>query len=157
MKTINDFSLFPMNDSYTQALFCGRSTEDNTLVYGCLLTRKEMNKQTNEIETTCYLSNENHSKELNTLSFIKVHPNSIGQYTGIQDKNEFRVYSGDIVKRALEEYVVLWDKVNARFELCTKQLNPVCGFNKHGEQFIEVIGRLSDNMNWLDEEVFLNV
>ncbi len=78
-----------------------------------------------------------------------VHKESIGQFTGLLDKNGKEIYEGDIVEwqpknGAKERTVVNWDNERTRFAC------DVYGFNeKETKERIEVIGNIYENPSLL--------
>lgn len=116
-------------------------------VYGSLIT--------GEIDTSIW------SNDL--VDDVDVDPATVGQYTGLTDKNGVRIFEGDVVRYIDpdtqeydigEKYVVGWDEDEAcvLFE-CFVYGKSICYdvFNKRQGENLEVVGNTFDNPDLLKE------
>lgn len=84
---------------------------------------------------------------------IPVHKESVGQYTGIKDRNGRKIFEGDIIQRAWNGYPtiyrVVFDGLLAAFIGEVKPYGQFTTFDGDGEYF-EVIGNVFENENLLE-------
>lgn len=78
-----------------------------------------------------------------------VNPKTIGQYTGLTDKNGTRIFEGDIVDIIPEDEpsVIKWDDDSARFVIinsCERD------FDNYWGHELEIIGNIHDNPELLE-------
>ena len=112
-----------------EILFRGKSIDDGEWLQGDLYHRND------EV-----LIN-NFQKGFN----ISVNPETIGQFTGLTDKNGKKIFEGDICKVGNLIYKVVFEYSCWWFKILSNRVYCCPAFNSHCGEHCEVIGNVHDN------------
>ena len=134
-----------------EILFRGKREDNGEWVYGWLGHLHCHNPQANTISSVYFTEiTEGHNNKMNIIVGYK----TVGQYTGLIDKNGKKIFEGDIIKiylyepKGLANYEVgciKYDNTKARFVFCTKEGN----YSIDNSNAFEVIGNIHDNPDLL--------
>lgn len=90
---------------------------------------------------------------LATWRDYNVDPESVGQYTGLKDKNSKEIYDGDICRTKEGYFIVKWhNKACAFMAYNLKSYAPFSWFSNVETTGIEVVGNVHDNPELLKEK-----
>lgn len=91
-------------------------------------------------------------KDENELSY-DVQPETVGQFTGLYDKNGKEIYDGDICRTKEGYFIVKWhNKACAFMAYNLKSYAPFSWFSNVETTGIEVVGNVHDNPELLKEK-----
>lgn len=82
---------------------------------------------------------------------------TVGQYTGLKDKNDAKIFEGDVVKCTsrfdAEDMVVIFEAAEFHLVDCQRYKNytECCGYRYFGTLETEVIGNIHDNPELLKQ------
>lgn len=125
-----------------EILFRGKNADNGEWVYGYYAHFKDMHDVKADIIYTGYA--DAHMGSI-LPDCYDVNPKTVGQYTGLTDKNGTKIFEHDIVRIAVcgtyDNYVISYDKENARFVVGDTGFT----FWSYISTKIEVIGNIHDN------------
>jgi uncharacterized phage protein (TIGR01671 family) len=87
---------------------------------------------------------------VNDFGFIEVIPHTVGQYTGLTDKNGKKIFEGDIVKNSRDVGLLYYKEKNSAFTVKGWEYGYWLWHDK--KEDIEVIGNIYDNKDLLKED-----
>ena len=126
-----------------EILFRGKTLNDNEWVIGAGVYKSE--------GYTWIITDDVTKTENRGTGSDAIISETIGQYTGLTDKNGKNIFEGDIILWGLAPCVVKYDIENARFMFYENGKYLKNGFNKDTMEMKEVIGNIHDNPELLKE------
>ena len=81
-------------------------------------------------------------------------PETVGQYTGLTDKNGVKIFEGDLIRSTEtgETAIVQWFSEHSAFMIWCKTSNQVGFLYECEKSIIEVIGNIHDNPELVGDE-----
>lgn len=122
--------------------FRGKKTTNDIWVYGSLVS-------SNNLDAAIYFQKGNGN--VKSMDWVYVNPETIGQFTGLRDKNGKEIYEGDIL--SLGEYANLEVRfVRGVFAfLWNGELDNEFPCNAPTQEWAEVVGNIHDNPELLED------
>ena len=127
-----------------EILFRGKRTDNGEWVQGDLLLDQDLEQA--QIVWFEYKSTEDGVERYGDGAIVD--PETVGQYTGLTDKNGRKVFEGDIVERGDRIWIIEYDVKYAKFVMKTFTERGVFwtrSFDLIPSEWCEVIGNIFDN------------
>lgn len=125
-----------------EILFRGKRVDNGEWVEGWLMNEHIIPK---EQEFTVECRNPQYFVDTDKLELYEIIPSTIGQYTGLTDKNGKRIFEHDIVRIAVcgmyDNYVISYDNENASFVVGDTSFS----FWSYISTRIEIVGNIYDS------------
>ena len=127
-------------------LFRGKRLDNGEWVYGfyCHVPRGRLDRDEHLIQTV---------KKSGKMGMLHcVDPSTVGQYTGLMDKNGKRIWEGNVitVDREVGCFEIKFNENTAMFVMDGDAIR--ASFNIFGTDEVEVMGNIHDNPELLEEE-----
>ena len=131
-----------------EILFRGKRTDNGQWTYGFYRYKEELKKSFITIE----IINENSASYFFDYEVI---PETVGQFTGLRDKNDKKTFEGDILSMGdgnVPSYV-FWSEKNSAWEAHNIPRNEDYALDRFGKRYIEkIIGNIYDNPELLEDK-----
>lgn len=141
-----------------EILFRGKRADNGEWVYGAYY--KQEHYYGYEKIAHCIITTKEVLSDDIALDYDEVITETIGQYTGLTDKNGKKIFEGDIIKVHVETLTKMWDIIgvvenyNASYGFYYENRQHFIAFNKTSwnVRWYEVIGNIYDNPELLEVE-----
>ena len=130
-----------------EILFRGKRTINGDWVYGDFVHGNERKSLRDSIFV--------YDSETQSFNDYEINPSTIGQYTGLTDKNGKRIFEGDIVKtdkfsEPNKQYIIKYDLQFGAFIGQDRYNVYFVTFDGDSDEF-EVVGNIYDNPEFLEK------
>ena len=125
-------------------LFRGKTLDNGEWVYGSLFGKRHIAVEIREGEEPVS------SFGVATYRWVEVIPETVGQYTGLDDKNGVKVFEGDVLVYNGDEFLIFWDKERSGFYLNYWQYDEQYDFSEFWPTS-EVIDNIHDNAAYIED------
>ena len=119
-----------------EILFRGKTTKDKEWVYGDLL------HDGYDYDVAIW--------EQKYKLVTEISPETVGQFTGLTDKNGTKIFEGDIVRNGEYTMIVVWYDFLASFALAFSVDGNYHETMSKSDGYLEVIGNIHDNPELLE-------
>ena len=144
-----------------EILFRGKRTDNGEWVYGYYFKAAHHWHEKGIHEDYIAVDSIQNGGWCNVRTKYPVAPETVGQFTGLTDKNGKKIFEGDICRVCLDPEIcigdVIWDSEIASYNIpfnngkCVLPLDIFIAKNKVGDKvWIEVIGNIHDNPELLE-------
>ena len=133
-----------------EILFRGKRVDNGEWVYGYLSKSRLQGYENNTLQPSI------DREESGVMITSVVITETVGQYTGLNDKNGVKIFEGDIVEYKNHIGKIVWHSTTAEFDVSIRRKNNIYLFDYIGlylpNRYLKIIGNIHDNPESLEVE-----